>query len=136
MKKTVITLSTTRSAYSLKQIMENYTTLTVGELKEILKEYDDNTSIVFVNDNKFTYGHIYDHFFSTEEVDVTPEVTPGEKYHLEGWGNEIIDDFFGENTYIDATVTILDEPDESGWVRVKFENNFETFVDIDALSEI
>lgn len=136
MKKTIITIDTTRSGYSIQQILDEYTTITVGELREFLSYYDDDTPIIFKNDNGYTYGHLYDRFFNEEEIDVPPEIMPGEVYHLEGWGDEIIDGFEGETTYFNAKVTILDEPDESGWVRVRFENNFETFVNMDALSEI
>lgn len=149
MKKTVITIDTTRSAYSIDQLLENYTTMTVGELKEILDQYDNDSPIMLKNDNGYTYGHLYDHFFDTVDIDVTPEVKIGEKYRIQGWMDEVISDYDNENltdcdastTYVDAVVTIMDDPDESGWVLALFENlggckDVAIFVDLDALVEL
>lgn len=51
MKK--ILLKTNRSGYSTEQIEH---TLTVGELIEVLKDFDEDTPVYFSNDNGYTYG--------------------------------------------------------------------------------
>jgi hypothetical protein len=51
MKK--VLLETNRSGYATDQI-EN--TLTVGEVIEMLKDFDEDTPVYFSNDNGYTYG--------------------------------------------------------------------------------
>lgn len=52
----VITLSTNRSYYDIKQASEN--SITVEELISELQNYPSDAKIVFSNDNGYTYGHI------------------------------------------------------------------------------
>lgn len=35
-------------------------TMTVGELREFLDQYNDDTLIMFSNDNGYTYGRLYE----------------------------------------------------------------------------
>jgi hypothetical protein len=64
--RTVVTIETSRTDYSAKAAAER--SLTVGELIEMLSEYDENTKVVFSNDNGYTYGRIS--FGICDEVDL------------------------------------------------------------------
>ena len=46
-----------------------YKTITVGEMIEILSEYDEDMEIYLKNDNGYTYGSIDYDSFSVEEVE-------------------------------------------------------------------
>lgn len=48
-------ISTNRDGYAPSQCGK---TLTVGELKELLDNYDDDEPVYFKNDNGYTYGSI------------------------------------------------------------------------------
>lgn len=59
----VLTIDGRRTAYSAGQILKYENTMTVGELKEMLENYDDDTPVMLRNDNGYTYGEIeYDSF--------------------------------------------------------------------------
>jgi len=55
-----------RDGYGIDQI---YRTMTVGELKRFLEDYDDDTKIYLRNDNGYTYGSITERSISEEEPD-------------------------------------------------------------------
>ena len=55
MNKNIILLETRRDAYTPN---ECGATLTVGELIEILSDFDEETPVFFSNDNGYTYGAI------------------------------------------------------------------------------
>lgn len=44
-------------------------TLTVGELIELLQDYDEDAPVYLNNDNGYTYGSITEHDFSEEEIE-------------------------------------------------------------------
>lgn len=48
-----ITIEASRTAYAPNQISR---TMTVGELIEILEQYDEDTPVIISNDNGYTYG--------------------------------------------------------------------------------
>ena len=48
-------LNTNRNGYSPAQCGS---TMTVGELKELLDDYNDDTAIFFKNDEGYTYGSL------------------------------------------------------------------------------
>lgn len=52
----ILIIDTTRKGYSPEQCGR---TLTVGELIEILENYDECTEIYTGHDNRYTYGSIY-----------------------------------------------------------------------------
>lgn len=55
MNKNIILLETRRDAYTPN---ECGATLTVGELIEILNDFDEETPVFFSNDNGYTFGAI------------------------------------------------------------------------------
>ena len=61
-------LDTRRDGYGPEQIDS---TITVGELIEVLQQYRNDMPVMFRNDNGYTYGGIYESCF--EEEWITPE---------------------------------------------------------------
>lgn len=55
-----------REGYSLSQISK---TLTVGELIEILDQYEDHTQIFTSHDNGYTFGGLREQDFSETDID-------------------------------------------------------------------
>ena len=53
-----------RNGYDTKQCGR---TLTVGELIEILQEYDEESPVYLRNDNGYTYGSITENDFTDED---------------------------------------------------------------------
>ena len=51
---TIITLSTSRDAYDIRDAARD--SITVGELIDELKRCDEDAKVVFSNDNGYTYG--------------------------------------------------------------------------------
>ncbi len=56
MSKFIVTLEATRTDYSAKSAALR--TLTVSELISYLEQYDEDTPVVFSNDNGYTYGSL------------------------------------------------------------------------------
>ena len=52
----IVKIETRRTAYSAEDAAER--TLTVKDLKEMLDGYDDDSPVVFSNDNGYTYGEV------------------------------------------------------------------------------
>lgn len=61
-----LVIETSRTAYSPSQVKQ---TMTVGELIELLEDYDENMPVVLSHDNGYTYGGITQYDFYTKEVD-------------------------------------------------------------------
>ena len=61
--KDVLFIKGNRSAYGIENIEDR--TITVGELIEILQDYDDDMKIFISNDNGYTYGYINEDTIST-----------------------------------------------------------------------
>lgn len=61
-------IETSRDAYSPNDIIRK--TLTVGELMEVLEEYDEGTPVLLSFDNGYTYGWLGD---CSLELDYTKE---------------------------------------------------------------
>lgn len=61
-----IIINARRSGYSTKQCGH---TLTVGELKELLENYDEETPIFLSHDNGYTYGSIREDDIDIQEDD-------------------------------------------------------------------
>lgn len=55
-----------RNGYSVDQCGR---TLTVGELIELLSEYDESTPVYLRNDNGYTYGSITEYDISNEDIE-------------------------------------------------------------------
>lgn len=62
----VLLLDCERTDYSPGSVLENRKTLTVGELKEFLEDYEDDTPVILSHDRGYTYGAIHRYNFSIE----------------------------------------------------------------------
>lgn len=71
MAKTILLLATHHDDYSVNRIKDY--TMTVGELLEILLQYEDDTPIALSNDGGYTYGKIGEDDITEEELDDDPE---------------------------------------------------------------
>lgn len=67
MENSIVILATRRSHYSAKDAALE--SLTVGELISYLQEYDEDSKVVFSNDNGYTYGKLN----STTVDEIYPE---------------------------------------------------------------
>jgi len=68
MTTTAILLNTNRTGYTVKQVLDKTSTLTVGELIEYLSDFDPESPILFSNDDGYTFGEIRE--YSIDEVDI------------------------------------------------------------------
>jgi hypothetical protein len=66
METRIITLSTRRSDYSIKEAAED--SMTVEELIEELRYLPGDCKVVFKNDNGYTYGYIMDRDIDSEYI--------------------------------------------------------------------
>ena len=71
METRIITLSTRRSDYSIKEAAED--SMTVEELIEELRYLPGDCKVVFSNDNGYTYGYIQDRDIDSEYVEPEEE---------------------------------------------------------------
>ncbi len=54
--KQALVFEAPRTGYSIKQIEEN--AITIGDLKEMLEDFDDETLFILSHDNGYTYGSV------------------------------------------------------------------------------
>ena len=71
--KTVLTIDGRRTGYTINQVLTYENTLTVGELKEYLEGFDDDTPVLINNNNGYTYGEITYDSFKDEVTDEDDE---------------------------------------------------------------
>lgn len=64
--KEVLMFNTSRDGYTIKQCGK---TMTVGELIEILSEYDEDIEIFYNNDDGYTYGSITEGRIEVEYIE-------------------------------------------------------------------
>ena len=64
MEEKILFINGKRNGYGLSQCGS---TLTVGELIELLSAYDDDTLVYLRNDNGYTYGSITDYDINSAE---------------------------------------------------------------------
>lgn len=62
-----VKFETSRRGYSAEQAEEYESALTVGELIEVLSQYDKNKKVFFSNDDGYTYGSITEDCIDEEE---------------------------------------------------------------------
>lgn len=86
-----------RDAYGPDQIEDN--TITVGELIEILDQYDENLKVFLRNDNGYTFGSISNNSISLGEYNSNGESTLKENYNKkeENEDKEILNESEVEN---------------------------------------
>ena len=67
----IVTLEATRTDYSARAAARR--TMTVGELISYLEQYDENSPVVFSNDNGYTYGRLTDECVGEVELEADEE---------------------------------------------------------------
>lgn len=67
--KTAVLLHTKRTGYSIKQVLDKTSTLTVQELIDYLSDFDPESPILFSNDNNYTFGEIDEDSFDEIEIE-------------------------------------------------------------------
>lgn len=88
--KRVITIKTNRSYYDIEDATNE--AITIGELIDILKHYDEDDKVIFSNDNGYTYGYINDDAVREVEFET----------HEEEELRENMDELDGELTDLEA----------------------------------
>lgn len=78
--KPVVIIEVEREGYSVDQC---YRTMTVGELKESLNQFEENAPIYFSHDNGYTYGSLRE-----ENIDVRYEGDEDEEDNDEEYNEE------------------------------------------------
>lgn len=88
-----VEINARRDAYSVKDIIGS--TLTVGELIEILDEYEEDTPVVLSHDRGYTYGALHANYFNLESVDSDED--EDDEYEDDEEDEEEADDTFDES---------------------------------------
>ena len=69
MSKQVIIIEAKREGYSIEQAENERTAITVGELMQMLEEFDEDTKVYISNDNGYTYGSVTEYRIREDWVD-------------------------------------------------------------------
>jgi len=77
----IITLNANRSEYDIRDAADY--SMTVGELIEELRNYDEGAKIVFSNDNGYTYGYVGAGYIDSHKVETREEEEERERREKE-----------------------------------------------------
>ena len=69
MSKQVIIIEAKREGYSIEQAENEREAITVGELMQMLEDFDEGTKVYISNDNGYTYGSVTEYRIREEWVD-------------------------------------------------------------------
>lgn len=69
MSKQVIIIEAKREGYSIEQAENEREAITVGELMQMLEDFDEDTKVYISNDNGYTYGSVTEYRIREEWVD-------------------------------------------------------------------
>ena len=58
MSKQVIIIEAKREGYTIEQTENEREAITVGELMQMLEDFDEDTKVYISNDNGYTYGSV------------------------------------------------------------------------------
>ena len=75
--KTAIKIEVSRTDYSPKQVIKNRNVMTVAEVIEQLKRYDEDALVIVSHDNGYTYGAL-NLWYDAEEIEI-PETDEEEE---------------------------------------------------------
>ena len=73
MSKQVIIIEAKREGYSIEQAENERTAITVGELMQMLEDFDEDTKVYISNDNSYTYGSVTEYRIREDWVDEDDE---------------------------------------------------------------
>ena len=67
MSKQVIIIEAKREGYTIEQAENEREAITVGELMQMLEDFDEGTKVYISNDNGYTYGSVTEYRIREEE---------------------------------------------------------------------
>ena len=69
MSKQVIIIEAKREGYTIDQAENEREAITVGELMQMLEDFDEDTKVYISNDNGYTYGSVTEYRIREDWVD-------------------------------------------------------------------
>lgn len=69
MSKPVIIIEAKREGYTIEQAENEREAITVGELMQMLEDFDEDTKVYISNDNGYTYGSVTEYRIREDWVD-------------------------------------------------------------------
>ena len=69
MSKPVIIIEAKREGYTIEQAENEREAITVGELIQMLEDFDEDTKVYISNDNGYTYGSVTEYRIREDWVD-------------------------------------------------------------------
>ena len=69
MSKQVLIIEAKREGYSIEQAENEREAITVGELMQMLEDFDEDTKVYISNDNSYTYGSVTEYRIHEDWVD-------------------------------------------------------------------
>lgn len=73
MNKPVIIIEAKREGYTIEQAENEREAITVGELMQMLEDFDEGTKVYISNDNSYTYGSVTEYRIREDWVDEDDE---------------------------------------------------------------
>ena len=73
MNKPVILIEAKREGYTIEQAENEREAITVGELMQMLEDFDEDTKVYISNDNGYTYGSVTEYRIREDWVDEDDE---------------------------------------------------------------
>ena len=73
MNKPVIIIEAKREGYTIEQAENEREAITVGELMQMLEDFDEDTKVYISNDNSYTYGSVTEYRIREDWVDEDDE---------------------------------------------------------------
>lgn len=69
MSKPVIIIEAKREGYTIEQAENEREAITVGELMQMLEDFDEDAKVYISNDNGYTYGSVTEYRIREDWVD-------------------------------------------------------------------
>ena len=69
MSRQVLIIEAKREGYSIEQAENEREAITVGELMQMLEDFDEDTKVYISNDNGYTYGSVTEYRIREDWVD-------------------------------------------------------------------
>lgn len=69
MSKQVIIIEAKREGYTIEQAENEREAITVGELMQMLENFDEDAKVYISNDNSYTYGSVTEYRIREDWVD-------------------------------------------------------------------
>lgn len=73
MSKQVLIIEAKREGYSIEQAENEREAITVGELMQMLEDFDEDAKVYISNDNGYTYGSVTEYRIREDWVDEDDE---------------------------------------------------------------